>query len=260
MHAFANKALATLTWSPLISAAAIIALIIAVGFLWSSWQERRELRLMASLATSNAADIARLAPGTLAEVAGTLRCVAPLTGEFSRQPCAYFKAEIIKRETWYEKDSDGKNRQQSRDTTLHSSIQHAPCEIEDASGRVALDLSGATIDETEAINETIEGKTAGVGSLVGAVTGVGLGDTSTYRKESNLAIDIPVYVVGEVRADGSIGPPAEGSRNNTFLISRKSKEERSRHLASMSTFGFKLAGASAAISVLLYGWAWYTTP
>ena len=52
------------------------------------------------------------------------------------------------------------------------------------------------------------------------------------RKESILAPDIPIYVLGEVREGGLIGKPAGGSKNKTFVISHKSEEERTKSLTS----------------------------
>lgn len=260
MQAFGSKLLAAFMASPTASSFALIALILAVGLLWYSWQERREANLMAATPTTPAAGVGKLAPGTLCEVIGTLRCPAPLAAEFSGTPCAHFKAEIIKSETWYDTDGDGKRRQKSRDTTLHSNIQHAPCIVEDASGRVALDLAGATIDVTETVRETTEIKGAGAGTLVGAIVGIGTEKESQTRIENTLGFDIPVYVLAEVRADGSIGAPAKGSRNKTFIVSTKSEEERSQKLASGSTFGVKFSGVLAVISALLIAWAWYKAP
>jgi hypothetical protein len=254
MSLLAHKALAALSWSPALSAAAVIALLFALGLVWYAYQDRRELRLMKSIKMSRAADVAALAPGTLVEVQGTLRCAAPLAGEFSGKPSAYFKAEIIKTETWYETDSDNKRSQKSRDTTLHSNVQYAPCHVEDDSGRVAIELKGAAIDETQVLLERIDGKAA---SIAGALIGVGRETTSTSRIEHNLAVDIPIYVLGEVQPGGGIGAPAAGSHNKIFVVSLKSEEERSRHLAEMSSFGLKIAAGLLAISVLLFGFAWY---
>ena len=59
---------------------------------------------MAALETSGAGSIATMAPGTLVEVKGTLRVRTPLIAEFSRQPAAYYKSEIEREETYYERD------------------------------------------------------------------------------------------------------------------------------------------------------------
>lgn len=257
MNTFGAKALAVLSYSTTLTGIIVFCLLVAVVLVWFSLQERRERALMAAVKMVRAADIATLAPGTAVAVEGTLRSAAPLSGEYSGKPCAYFKAEIVKQETWYETDSDNKRSQKSQDTILQSNTRYAPCEIEDGSGRVALDLTGADIEAIEAVNELIDGDVKAVSGLVGAVIGIGRENVTTTRKESHLPLDIPVYVLGEVRPGGTIAAPAKGSRNKIFVVSRKSAEERSRHLAEMSTFGLKFAIASAAISVLLFAFAWY---
>ena len=55
-------------------------------------------------------------------------------------------------------------------------------------------------------------------------------NASYTRKESILAPDIPVYVLGEVQQGGLIGKPASGSNNKIFVISHKSEEERTKSL------------------------------
>jgi hypothetical protein len=74
-----------------------LAAVLAVGGLLALWWRTRmggEIALMAPTATSKTADVAKLAPGALVEIKGTLRCAQPLTAEFSNQACVYFRAEI----------------------------------------------------------------------------------------------------------------------------------------------------------------------
>lgn len=251
MQAFGNRLLSVLMASPAMATIAVVALVCALGLLWHSWQERRERRLMAAVPTSRAADVGKLKPGTLAEVTGTLRCAAPIISEYAGKPCAHFHAEIIRREVWY----DGNQKQQSDETTTYTNIKQAPCVIEDASGRVAVDLTGATIETIESFN-AVEGETNAVGELVGSFTGVGKARTSHNRRERILGFDIPIYVLGEVKADGGIGAPAKGS----FLVNTTLEDERDRKLAEGSSFSLKFAAVMAAISFLTIAWAWYKTP
>jgi hypothetical protein len=237
----------------------IVALGMALWFLWERRGEGKKLGAMAAMPTTPAANVGKLAAGSAVEVKGTLRCAAPVAGEFSQKPWAYFKAEIIREETWYERDSGGKNRQRSSETVVHTNIQQGPCTIEDASGRVAIDLTGATVEGTEVFNEA-EGNKGAVGDLVGSLTGVGLGSTTMRRKEVALASDIPIYALGEARADGSIGAPAKGSRNTHFLVSQKSEEEQAANLSSSMSMGLWFAGLCALLGVILLAWAWIKGP
>src|SRR5262249_59526645 len=133
---------------------AVVALAAAGGLLW--WRRRvgEELRLMAATPTSKAAEVARLAPGTVVEVKGTLRCTGPLTAELSKQSCVYFKSEIQREVVYYENDSQGKRQRKTRTESVQSNTRFAPCAVEDASGRVAINLDGADIEgQQQVVNQ-----------------------------------------------------------------------------------------------------------
>ena len=69
---------------------AALPLLGALGLLWYRSRLGGERALMAATPTSKAADVARLAPGTIVEVKGNLRCQAPLKGEFHRKHVPIF--------------------------------------------------------------------------------------------------------------------------------------------------------------------------
>src|ERR1043166_1354557 len=77
---------------------AAIAAVIGAALVWWRWSVGRELTAMAATHPSGAGGIPQLPVGSAAAVSGTLRVRAPLTAEFSGQPCAYFKAEIEREE------------------------------------------------------------------------------------------------------------------------------------------------------------------
>ena len=70
---------------------------------------------------------------------------------------------------------------------------------------------------------------------------------------SVLPADIPVFVLGEVQQGGLIGKPAKGSKNKIFVISHKSKEERTTSLTKTARwlviFIVLFLGAAAAMLV-----------
>src|ERR1041384_960342 len=119
---------------------AAVAALVGLGLMW--WRSRvgREIALMASLETSGAGSVAALAPGTVVEVKGTLRVRVPLKAEFSGQPAAYYKCAIEREETYYERDSNGRDERKTRTTTVYSNMKYGQCLIEDASGRVGIDF------------------------------------------------------------------------------------------------------------------------
>jgi hypothetical protein len=228
-----------MNWVP-IGAGAIVA-IVAAGFLLYRKRLVGEATLMAATQTSRAADVASLAPGSVVEVVGTLRCASPLTAEFSNQPCAYFKSEITRTVT-------RANNQGTETSRIHVNTMHAPCAVEDAGGRVALNLDGAEI-EGEKVVDREEMERDALGVIVNAMQNV-----SARRRytETILAPDITVYVLGQVQADHSVGK--HGSTSNVFVVSSKSKEERSRSLSHWITGLLWLGIVLAAAALGLIGW------
>jgi hypothetical protein len=210
---------------------AVLVAAAAAGCLWYRWRLGQETALMTATATSRAADVATLAPGTMAEVKGTLRCDSPITAEFSNLPCVYYKAEIKRETAYYERDSQGNRQRRRRTETLSSNIRHAPCMVEDASGAVKLNLEDADVEGEQVVNR----REREVSSVASTVINIALGGSDSAEliyTESILQKDIPVYVLGEVQADRSISRPAPNSKNRIFTVSRKSEEERLKDLGS----------------------------
>jgi hypothetical protein len=234
---------------------ALIVLVFALGSLWAYRSSAKERRVMEETPTSKARDVARLAPGTLVEVKGTLRCPQLVTAEFSKEPCVYFKAEIHETEVYYETDSSGKRERKTRTNTVYSNCKFAPCTVEDASGSVALSLDGASVEGNVVVDRP-EG--VGTGLAAGILDlAVGINHRDRNLKEMALPADIPIYVLGEVQADGSIGKHAKGSHNRIFVVSKKSEEERAAALQSDANFWLITAGVIAAVAAGLVAWGWW---
>jgi hypothetical protein len=211
---------------------AAVAALVGLGLLW--WRRRvgSEIALMASLETSGAGSVAQLPPGTAVEVKGTLRVRVPLAAEFSQRPAAWYSSAVEREETYYERDSNGRDQRRTRTTTVYSNLKYGQCLVEDQTGRAGIDFDGANVEAVEVVNEPTADP-SGPAGVVGGILSVVAGRNERYqRKESILAPDIPVYVLGEVHPGGLIGKPASGSKNKTFVISHKSEEERTRSLTS----------------------------
>ena len=230
---------------------AAVAALAGLGLLW--WRSRvgGEIALMAALETSGAGSVAQLAPGMAVEVKGTLRVRAPLTAEFSGQPAAYYKSEIEREETYYERDSDGRDQRKTRTTTVYSNMKYGQCLIEDKSGRVGIDFDGAEVEAVEVVNEPTA-PPGGSGGVIGGVLSALSNTNATFtRKESILAPGIAVYVLGEAQPGGLVGKPASGSKNKTFVISHKSEEERIKSLTSTTRWLLAIAIILLALAVVL---------
>ena len=226
--------------------------MIALALLWWRHSEQRQVALMAATATSRAGDVGALAPGTFVEVKGTLRCAQPLKAEFSQRSSAYFKAEIYERRVTYTTGSDGKQRQNTTSHAIHSNCQFAPCTVEDDSGKVALNLDGADVEGETAVDRT---EAAGGALMTTVLTVAGGPRVNHHHIEKILPHDIAVYVLGEVQADRSVGKPAEGSKNGTFIVSIKSEEARSAEASSTAKWLLIVAGVLFAIAAGLLVWA-----
>jgi hypothetical protein len=224
----------------LIGAGAIVG-IVAAGFLFYRTRLIGERALMAKTQTSRAADIASLPPGSVVEVVGTLRCPNPLKGEFSGLPCAWFKSEITRTVT-------RPNNQGTETSRVQFNTMYAPCAVEDTSGRVALNLDGAEVEGQQVVNrEEMESGVLGV--IVNAMQNV---NARRRYTETILAPDIAVYVLGQVQDDQSIGK--HGSRSDVFVVSNKSKAERTKSLGAWITGLLVLGVVLAAAALGLIGW------
>jgi hypothetical protein len=231
-----------------------IAALIGLGLLY--WRSRvgREIALMASIETSGAGSLAAMAPGTVVEVKGTLRVRVPLVAEFSQQPAAWYKAEIEREETYYERDSSGKEERRTRTTTVYSDMKYGQCLVEDQTGRVGIDFDGAEVEAVQVVNEPTAPPGSGGGGMIGNMLSSLSNMNARYtRKESLLAPDIPVYVLAQVHAGGLIGKPVEGSKSKTFVISHKSEEERTKSLTStmrwLLVFGIILLVVAVGLAI-----------
>lgn len=209
-----------------------IAALVGLGLLWWRWRVMRELRVMSSIDVSGAGSVAAMPPGQVVEVAGSLRVREPLTAEFSGKPAAYYKAEVEREEVYYERDSQGRDERRTRTTNVYSNTKYGQCLIEDTTGRAGIDFDGADVEAEQTVNEPCAppGQNQMSGVIGGVLSALASSNSSYRRKESILAPDIPVFVLGEVQQGGLIGKPTKGSHNKIFVISHKSKEERTTSL------------------------------
>ena len=205
-----------------------ILLWVAAGVLL--YFRRRQLRmidLIGQVETSTASEVSGLAPGTLVEVKGTLRCESPLKSEMTEQACAYYLSQVIRE--YRDRDSDDVGSER-RSEVMASNEQFAPFAIEDRWGAVGVRGEGAEVDALEAMNRFEKEPGEGGITLGGVTINLGGGErTLGYRYvESVLRVDEPVYVLGAVQEDGQIGAPAELGREKRFLISYRSEEQLTR--------------------------------
>lgn len=226
-----------------------IMLVVFAGaggaILWHRARLGREVALMSRTATSSAAAVAGIAPGTLVELKGMLRCAVPVVGAFSQQTSAYFVAHVEREIVSYSRDSKGSRKRTTRRETVEKTVRWGPCAVADDTGQVAIDFEGAEVEAVET-SKRFE-PASGVGSLVGSLLGAGGGETGRHYTETALMADQPVYVLGTVRDNGMIGKSADGKA--PYVISHKSEEERTKSLR--STRFWLLLGAILFLGVAI---------
>lgn len=232
---------------------AVIFLVAGGVLLYFRREAQRKAGLMSQTETSRASEISTLAPGTLVEVKGTLRCEKPLTSEIAGESCAYYSATVTRE--YLERDNDNNNDSSSdrRSEVLSQSERFAPFMVEDESGSVPVNAEGADID-AEQVVDRFE-RDADSGFSLGGIP-IRFGDserTIGYRYTENvLRLDIPIYVLGTVQESGGIGAPPPGDEEQRFVISHRSEEALGQSLGrSVLWLGVGAIGAFALGVVLL---------
>jgi hypothetical protein len=206
---------------------ASIFLVVGGALFYFRNRAKHKAALMGQTETSNASDVSGLAPGTLVEVKGTLRCEEPLTSEMAGERCAYYSSKVVREylERDYDDDDVGSDR---RSEVVAHNEQFAPFSVEDETGSVAVNAEGAEVDARQVVNR-FERNTGGEGpsiSLGGATIHLGGGErTLGYRyTESILPVDAPAYVLGTVQGGGGIGGPVPSDQGQRFVVSHRSEE------------------------------------
>jgi len=191
---------------------------------------RQQLRLVELVPRCTVAELTERVPGEMVEVNGTVQCASPLTGEISGQPCVYYRSVT---ERVYEASTSNRSRSR-RSEVISQNEQRIPFEVDDGTGRVLVNPFDAEIDARKVVDrfEPYAGSSARLtfGGLAFQVD-AGAHRTLGYRKvEHAVLVGQPVYVLGVLQEDGSLGRPPEGSRLRRFLISSRSEEELARAL------------------------------
>ena len=228
---------------------AVIFLVAGGVLLYFRNRTKQKSALMSQTETSNASDIGGIAPGTLVEVKGTLRCDEPLTSEMAEKTCAYYSSTVTReylRDDYNDDNDVGSDR---RTEIIAQNVQFAPFMVEDDSGFVGVHAEGAEVDARQVMNR-FDRNTGNEGSfsLGGVSVNLGGGErTIGYRyTESILPVDESVYVLGAVQEGGTIGAPHSGEKGNRFVVSHRS-EEAHTHSLGKTALWLGVGGAAALV-------------
>ena len=233
----------------ILSLFAVIFLVAGGVLLYFRNRTKQKSALMSQTETSNASDIGGIAPGTLVEVKGTLRCDEPLTSEMAEKTCAYYSSTVT-REYLRDDDNDDNDVGSDRRTEIIAqNVQFAPFMVEDDSGFVGVHAEGAEVDARQVMNR-FDRNTGNEGSfsLGGVSVNLGGGErTIGYRySESILPVDESVYVLGAVQEGGTIGAPRSGEKGNRFVVSQRSEEAHTQSLGKTALW-LGVGGAAALV-------------
>lgn len=232
---------------------AVIFVVAGIVLLYFRNKNKQKAALIDQTQTSSASDVSGLAPGTLVEVKGTLRCEEPLSSEMAGEKCAYYSSKVIREymERDYDDDDVGSDR---RSEVVAHNEQFAPFVVEDSTGTVAVNAEGAEMDAKQVVNR-FERNTGSEGpsiSLGGTTIHLGGGErTLGYRyTETILPVDAPVYVLGTVQQGGGIGT-LSGDEEHRFVVSHRSEEALGQSLGK-TVLWLGVGGiASIAVGVVL---------
>ncbi len=240
-------------------------ILVAVGVLLAVFRNKQKDRLLdiKFVKTSTAAELTELQQAVAveigaggfrrqAEVKGVCRTEMPLKAELSGQECVYYSMSVAERyeETVTERDAQGRSvtRTQTGSATVASNTRSAPFLLEDDTGRIAVDPSGAKIDGIPAVNRYepySPGMTAlkhGSFSLSLQLPGFGGRRVLGYQyNESIIPTGAKLFVIGEASdAGGSLSIRKPEEKNKPFIVTVKSEEDLIR-------------GKESGVKALFYG-------
>jgi E3 Ubiquitin ligase len=230
---------------------AVIFFVAGGALLYFRSRTKQKADLMGQTDTSNATDVSGLAPGTLVEVKGTLRCESPLVSEMAGESCAYYSSQVVREYLERDYDDDDDVGSDRRSEVVAKNEQFAPFTVEDATGSVPVNAEGAEVDAREVVNR-FERNTGSEGpsiTLGGATINVGGGErTLGYRyTERILPVDAPVYVLGAAQENGEIAAPTFGDQGQRFVVSHRSEEALGQSLGK-SVRWLGVGGIAAVVS------------
>ncbi len=233
---------------------AVIFLVAGGVLLYFRNRTRQKAAVMSQTETSRSSDVAGIAPGTLVEVKGTLRCEEPLTSEMAGRTCAYYSSTVTREYLRPDHDDDNDVGSDRRTEVIAQNVQFAPFMVEDESGFVGVHAEGAEVDARQVVNR-FDRNTGNEGSfsLGGVTVNLGGGErTIGYRyTESILPVDESVYVLGAVQEGGTIGAPRSGEKGHRFVVSHRSEEAHTQSLGKTALWLGVGGAASLVLGVVL---------
>jgi len=237
---------------------AVILLVAGGVLLYFRNTTKQKSALMSQTETSSASDVSGLAPGTLVEVKGTLRCEDPLTSEMAEKTCAYYSSTVTReylRPDYDDDDNDvGSDR---RSEVMAQNVQFAPFTVEDDSGAVAVDAEGAEVDARQVMNRFDRNAgNEGTFSLGGVSINLsgGRGRSATAIRRASFRSTRGSTCSAPCRRTAGSGPhsPVKRAIGSSSATARRKRWDR----ASVRPFSGSAWGASQPWSLVWSCWSW----
>jgi hypothetical protein len=253
----------------------VVLVLVAVGLFLGGASQKKKLGLMQGTQTSSAAELQSLAAsvakdigaGSFAEVAelkGTIRCDQPLRSELSDTPCVHYSMRVAREyeETYWDTDSKGNRVQRHRrgSEAVSQNTRSCPFEVEDATGRLTVDPTGAAITGEKVLDRFEAGEPRSSSLSIGRfrldlgsiVLGSGRRTVGYKYEESVVPLGRPIYVLGEASdSTGKLTVRKPTKKGGAFIVSLKSEEELQRAARGTSTGLTIGAGVLAAAGVVV---------
>lgn len=176
-------------------------------------------RAMTATPTTPTGSLAGVAAGMQVEVKGKIRAASPLVAAFCGRPVVYHQSRVLEKQS---RSASGGGTE-SRKVMAFEETRHAAATIDDGSGAVAIDLTGATVEAEQTVDLS-HAKASSLGIDTARLT-IGSHAYGYDQSEGVIADGAAVYVLATVREGGMLGAAAAGSPN-IFIVSIRTEEER----------------------------------
>lgn len=233
---------------------AAVCAVIAVVLVIVAIKRGQTLNEVASTQTTPAGQASE---GQRVELKGVAKCESPLDAPYTKTPCVYYTYSLKQRERKRSGD-----RERYRWRTIDSGSSSVPFWLVDNSGAIAVRPDGATFEtrtfadqyvrpgDSGAIDKMEDGMLKQIAGAAAAIGGMAIRQKVHV---AGVAVNEPVYVLGEVRSDGQ-GNKWVVESEEPLLISSRSEEELLRSYG-RQRLGMFLGAAlmvAAAIGLVLY--------
>jgi len=247
---------------------AIVAAVLAVVLFLIARSQAAKAADIASTQTSTVAGLSELASKVAAEIGagsfaeyaeikGRAACDSVLRADYSETECVWYECVATREyeEEYWENDSEGRRQRKTRRGSEEVSrmLRDPPFFIEDGTGRIRVEPSGAAIEPEKSFSSFEPGE--GSGSIragafsLSVAMGLAAGRrTLGYRFEERcIPVGREVYAIGQASDSGGTlalrKPDAKGKR---FIVSLRS-EEAILAGAKKASLGLRIgAGVAAA--------------